>query len=163
MGLSAQQAQHLEYEVGALVPHLFQQLVDLGDSGTQRPILMEVACEPQSLLSQAVQSQTGDPNSAARCSLWNLSTGVGVRLVIDRIRQERPQNVWIATPCGPFSPLQHTNQRTPEQCEDLRKKRQEPMKIYVGASCVVHVCMQLGIHCIWEWAERSDAWRPPLI
>ena len=71
--------------------------------------------------------------------------------------------VWIAPPCGPFSPLQHANARSTEQKEELQRKRQQAQKAYVGASIVYAYCVQQGIHCAREMPERSDAWRLPRV
>ena len=37
------------------------------------------------------------------------------------------------------------------------------MKQYVGAACVWHYATQKGIHVSWEWAQKCQAWRLPLI
>ena len=164
--LSLTEARRLEEESQAVVPRLYQSLIAHSETGRERPILMEVACEPHSLLSRTVQDRTGNPESAVRASLFNsgdLSSSAGLRLVLDRIRLERPQHVWISPPCGPFSPLQNTNQRTEQQRAELAEKRRHAMKVFTGAVCIVHLCMQLGIHCSWQWPERSDAWRLPMI
>ena len=103
------QARSLEEQAWRLAPEIFQAL-----TGHDRVCLMECACEPDSLLSSAVQAQQKDERAATRCSLFNgcdLSRDEGVRLIMRRIDLERPQHVWLSPPCGPFSPLQRTNQR----------------------------------------------------
>ena len=155
------QARNLEEQAWSLVPEIFQAL-----AGHNRVCLMECACESDSLLSSAVQAQQKSEQAATRCSLFNgcdLSTDAGVRLIMKRIDLEKPQHVWLSPPCGPFSPLQRTNQRTPEQAQDLKQKRQEAIRIYVGTSCVMHYAIQRGIHVTLELADRSDAWRLPLL
>ena len=82
---------------------------------------------------------------------------------MQRMDLERPQHVWLSPPCGPFSPLQRTNQRTPEQVQELKTKRQRAIRIYVGTTCVMHYAIQRGIHVTLELAERSDAWRLPVL
>jgi hypothetical protein len=37
------------------------------------------------------------------------------------------------------------------------------MQMYRGASVVARYCVQKGIHVTWEWAERCQAWRLPLM
>ncbi|CAE7327317.1 RE1, partial [Symbiodinium microadriaticum] len=54
------------------------------------------------------------------------------------------------------------NQRSEAQRQELSEKRREAMKVYVGVCCVFHTCIQLGIHCTMEMADRCDAWRLPL-
>ena len=53
--------------------------------------------------------------------------------------------------------MQNLNQRTEEQRLELTKKRQEALRQYVGASCVVHYAIQKGIHVSWEWSQKSHA------
>ena len=48
------------------VPKLFSSL-----SQEQRPLLMEIACERESVLTQAIQQATGKEHSAVCCALWN--------------------------------------------------------------------------------------------
>ena len=159
--LSGCEAQTLEEESWSCVPKLFEDL-----KGSRRPLLMEVCCTPESILSEVVQKLEGHSGAAVRCSLFNgcdLSQGSGVKLVLERIRLERPRNVWISPPCDPFSPLQHLNSRTEEQRRELEEKRQHAQKVYVGASVIFRFCVEQGIHCTWEWAERCEAWRLPIM
>ena len=159
--LGSRKAQALEEQAWSVVPDLFHSLVSY-----KRPVLMEIACGPNSVLSEQVQKRMGRESAAVRCSIWNgcdLSTKEGLRHVLDRIRQERPANVWVSPPCGPYSPIQNLNQRSEAQKQELQAKRREAMKIYLGAACVVHLCVQLGIHVTWELSERCQAWRLPLL
>ena len=159
--LSLAEARSLEQQSWDIVPELFQSLVV-----QDRPVLLEVACESTSLLSSEVQKRMGSETAAVRASLWNghdLSTTAGVRLTLNQVRLQRPQHVWLSPPCGPFSPLQNTNQRTESQREALHQKRQEAIRMYVGAACIVHECINLGVHVTWEMSERCEAWRLPLM
>ena len=158
--LGLAQACKLEEQSWSVVPQLFQDLAAKGSVA-----LMEVACSPSSILSATVQQTTGHPTSAVRCAKWNgcdLSKGSGVKLVLQRIELEEPSLVWISPPCGPFSPLQNANARTEAQRRDLQAKREEAMRIYVGACVVIHYCIQRGTHVALELSERCQAWRLPL-
>ena len=159
--MSVGAAQFLEDESWNALPRLFTDL-----ARGERPVLLELACEKDSVLTTAVRAHTGKESSASRCSLWSnhdLSTTAGVRLVLEQIENEQPSHVWLSPPCGPYSPMQRTNQRTPEQKQDLEAKRQEALKIYVGCSVIWHHCVQQGIHVTWELSEKCDAWRLPLL
>ena len=154
-------ARHLEQQSWSLAPEIFQSLVQ-----EQRTILLEVACCPNSRLSSAIQEKAGYPDAAIRCSHWNnrdLGSSEGVKLILQTIDQKQPLNIWISTECGPYSPMQTLNQRTEAQRLELSKKRQEALRQYVGASCVVHYAIQKGIHVSWEWSKKSHAWRLPLV
>ena len=159
--LSLTKAQQLERQAWGLAPDMFQ-----GLAAQDRVVLMEIACEPDSALTAAVQSYMGASGAAVRAALWNscdLGTTAGVRLILDRIQVERPQQVWMSPPSGSFSPLQNTHQGTEAQKQQLQQKRREAVRVYVGAACVFHECMKLGIHCTWEMSEQSNAWRLPLL
>ena len=141
--MSAGRASQLEEESSQVVPGLFQALVSYG-----RPVLMEVACDSDSVLATTVQEQVGWIGAAQRASLWNgadLSTSAGVKLVLERITTERPGTVWLSPPCGPFSPLQHTNARSDQQRAELQRKRDEAKRIYAGAAIIYRYCNQLRL------------------
>ena len=113
---------------------------------------MEVACSPESRLSAEIQRITGQEGSAIRCSHWSgsdLSTGDGVKYTMELIDHHKPMHVHIATECGPYSPIQNLNQRSEGQKQELECKRRQVLKQYVGGLCVLHYCIQKGIHVSW--------------
>lgn len=129
-------------------------------------LLMEVACSPDSRLAHFAQQSAGRENAALRCSHWNgcdLGTGAGVHMIISQINRHRPKHVYISPECGPYSPIQNLNQKTPQQKQELEEKRRAVLKQYVGARCVYEHCIQQGIHVTWEWSEKCQGWRLPLI
>ena len=159
--LSKTKASQIEDLAWSLVPQLFQDLVGQG-----RPLLMEVSGEPHSLLAQAVCQVTGRADAAVCCGKWNgvdVSVTEGVRLGLERLKLEKPQVVWLRTSCGPFSQFQQINQRTEEQQQNLKEKRQHAQREYVGALCLAEAAIQQGAHVVWEWSDASQAWRLPAI
>ena len=158
--LEVAQACELEKQSWSVVPQLFQDLTKRSNVA-----LMEVACSPSSVLTSTVQRLTGSQGSAVRCAKWNgcdLSKGVGVKLILQRIQLEEPAVLWISPPCGPYSPLQNANARTEAQKAELQAKREEAMRIYVGSCVVIHQCIQRGTHVVLELSERCQAWRLPI-
>ena len=154
-------AQHLEREAGALVPSLFQQLL-----GEGRPHLMEVCCDSNSALSSAIQETVGTEQAATRCSLYNacdLATDPGVRLVLECLEVQRPQVVWMKPPAASYSPLSNMTPPKGEQQEALQQKRLATRRLLIGCACVLHHCIQQGIHVVLVLDEKSMAWRMPLI
>ena len=144
-----------------LASEVFQDL-----SSKHKTFLVEVSCSPESRLSAEVRKKFGYDDAAIRCSHWNgcdLGTREGVHQTLKVIQEKRPDNVWISPECGPYSPLQAINQRTPEQVAELQEKRRIALKQYVGASIVFQFCIQLGIHVSWEWSQRCQAWLLPLV
>ena len=159
--LSKQQATTIERASWSVVPKLFDDLVS-----TQRPVLMEVACHPQSTLSEAIRSDLSDPQSAIRCSQWNacdLATEEGILMIIRQIEGLQPRHVWLSPPCSSFSPLQNLSSRTTQEEEVLRNKRRENLQAISGVVSVFQHCVQTGVHVTWEMPERCQAWRLPLL
>ena len=159
--LSLGKALRLERASYEVLPQLFEGLAQ-----ASRTVLMEVACNPDSLLASTVQALTRDPASASRCGQWNacdLATSDGVKLVLKRVSLEKPRHVWISPPGGAFSPMQRSNQGTAAQREALKTKRQDAIQMYKGCVVIAMACLQQGSHVTWEWPEHSDAWRLPFM
>ena len=159
--LSEQQARSLEAKAASVVPSLFQDLV-----GYNRPVLLQYSERPDTVLMQAVQERAKSSDAAVHSGPWNgcdMLTKEGLRLLLERIRMEQPQHVWLAPPVGARSPLTNMHQRTEAQRDELQAKRHEALRRYVACACVVHLCVQQGIHVSWEMPEQSQAWRLPLL
>lgn len=86
-----------------------------------------------------------------------------VRLVMSQVNRLKPKHVYISPECGPYSPVQNMNQRSEQQKRDLEEKRRLVLKQYVGACCVYQHCVQSGVHVTWEWSERCQGWRLPIM
>ena len=130
-----------------------------------RLILMEVACSPDSLLSQEVDRVYGD-GSSQRCSIWNgydLTTVEGVAACKRLIDAERPCHIWISCECGPFSPLQRINQRSPEQISQLQSKRKNAIAQYLGGIEVAKYGRSKGSDIHFELSEKCEVWKLPEI
>ena len=158
--LSYAASQVLEHKSQQLIPNMFEELI-----GSSRLEFMEVACEPNSLLTKTFQDRNGRSDAACRSSLWcghDLSTKEGLLLVLEQIHTMRPKRVWISPPCGPYSPLQNINQRSPSQVRELKAKRVVACRIYDSTLEIVKTCLQLGIHVAVELAEKCEAWRLPI-
>ena len=128
---------------------------------TQRPLLVELACFPESVLSKEVEQRFG-AGSAVRLSEWNganLETKAGVEFAKHRIRELRPVHLWIACECSPYCPLQHLNRRTPEQAERLEAKQAKARQQYKGAIQVAEEAWSIGTEVHWELSQRCQAWK----
>ena len=131
----------------------------------KRPILMELACFPDSLLSTEVERVFGK-GAAIRVSNWNggdLETPEGVRHVKKMLRQFQPMHLWISCDCSPCCPLQRLNRKTPEQRKRLEEKQEHVRNQYQGAIEVAEDAFRRGIQVHWELAERCEAWQLPMI
>ena len=106
----------------------------------EKLFFLEVACGPDSLLTGEVSQRHG--LRAERCSHFNgldLITHKGIRAVLPVIDEELPENVWIATECSAFSPIQNLNQRNAEQEQRLREAEAGSCPAY-GMHLGCHVC-----------------------
>ena len=115
--------------------------------------LMEVACSENSVLTQEALRQVGD-RLAQRFSLHNgydLTTSEGVQKLKKAVRDFKPVHLWISRDCGPSSPLQRLNQRTPEQREASDKKREYAVKQYEGAIDVAKFAHSLAPRSTGNW------------
>ena len=126
---------------------------------------MELACYPDSVLGQEVERRFGK-GSVLRVSEWNggdLETEAGRVFAIRMLRKTRPVHLWISCECGPFCPLQHLNQRTPEQREKLKLKQEAAVRQYEGAILVAEEAWKLKIEVHWELSQKTEAWNLPCI
>lgn len=152
--LSETEVVRIQDSLETLVPTQWAEVADCG-----RLFLMEVACAPDSALTSEALAQG---LSAERVSLFNghdLTTPEGLRKTLKRITECRPQNVWISTECGAFSPMQNLNQRTEQQREDLKDKQRVARKQHIGGLVVAYHARSLGSEVHWEWSRRCRAWK----
>ena len=151
----------LEHKSQLVVPNMFQEL-----TGKSRVEFLEVSCEPDSLLTEAIRTRTGRSDSACRSALWSgqdLSTPEGLALIIEQIRCTNPKHVWIALPGEAFSSLQNLNQKNPNQVRDLKAKRALAIKYYESTEELAKICVSAGIHVTVELGEKNEAWRLPVM
>jgi len=128
-----------------------------------RLLLLEVCCSPESVLTSTCQQKFG-VNSAERVSHWNggdIETKEGVNLIKAIVSEKRPAVVWMSPECGPYSPMQHLNMRTPEQRETLDSKRARARKQYESVSEIAQHVHSLGLTFMIELSERCEGWGLP--
>lgn len=159
--LSKEGSRHVAFQTDRILPEALTALCR-----HDRTMLIEVACSQESILTSTMQKLTGKTESSRRLSIWNqydLTTGAGVKSILDVIDSTTPEHVWLSPDCGPYSPMQNINQRSDEQVESLKEKRRYALKQYVGSAVIYHYCVQRGIHVTWELSQSCQAWRLPLI
>ena len=126
--------------------------------GPCRVRLVEVCCSEESKLTAECEKLFGK-GSAIRLSWWNggdIETQTGREYVQRVIRDVKPDLVWISPECGPFSPLQHLNMRTPAQRASLETKRDHARLQYEGAAAIIRDAWKCGSHCVLEMSERCE-------
>ena len=159
--MSVSEAKALAWRAERFLPECMESLVQC-----RRPVLYEIACGPNSVLTEKVRAMSGREDAAQRFAYWNgydVSTSLGVRSIVSQIDKNRPGHVWLSLECGPFSKMQNVNQRNEKQIKDLKQKRSACIRMYVGGLLIYMHCVQKGIPVTWEWAETCDAWRLPMV
>eukprot|EP00974_Lingulodinium_polyedra_P099970 9683547-Lingulodinium_polyedra.AAC.1 len=113
--------------------------------------LLEVATTRESGLASAVEARGG---TAYRASVWNdfdLATQRGQERLRELVQQLQPRHIWFSPPCTPWSQLQATNQRTPEQCARLASARRRGRRILSAvAGIMLWANQELGCQCHLE-------------
>lgn len=137
--MDVSEAKALAWRAERILPECMETLVQHG-----RPVLYEIACGPNSVLTEKVRAATGREDSAQRFAFWNghdVSTSMGVRAIMSKIDKNRPEHVWLSLECGPFSKMQNVNQRNERQVEELKQKRAACIRMYVvGLLIYIYIC-----------------------
>lgn len=152
--LSPQKCRSLEECGNHIIPLAWASVRD-----ANRLFLVELACSPDSVLTNEA---LGKGLTAERCSIWNgydLTTGEGVRKAVKFVEDRKPRYLWIATECGPFSPIQNCNQKTEKQRLELQEKQRNARKQHVGGLVVAYAAARIGTIVCWEWSRRCRAWK----
>ena len=130
-------------------------LLKHGVSGTD---LIEAFCSHDSMLTKVAQQ------AGLKCERWtiddfDLSTEEGYEQAEARLRELQPRRVWLSPECGPFSQLQNANQRTEEQVENLKRKREEGLKQWHSSMRLAWVQLELGGYFYIEQPQTCSTWK----
>ena len=120
--------------------------------------LVEVFCSPNSQLTTSAQG------AGLKAERWtkedfDLSKPSGCQAAMQRLRELRPKRLWLSPECGPYSVVQHANQRTPEQVEPLRKKRELAFRMWQSCIRLTWLQVELGGSFYREQPQRCMSWR----
>ncbi len=132
--------------------------------GCNRLKLLEVCCSPDSVLTQACCDIFG-PDTGLRVSHWNggdIETKQGREYVKKLLFEKRPDLVWLSPECGPYSPMQHLNQKGEKQRLALQEKRKHARLQYEGVCELARYADSLNIRFLIELSERCEAWQFPV-
>ena len=84
----------LEHKMDRIVPNMFEDLV-----GHSRPELLEISCEPESVLADFFIARTRRHDAPHRCALLDghdIPKREGLGVVVEQILSLKPKHVWIA-------------------------------------------------------------------
>lgn len=79
----------------------------------------EVCCSSDSALSASSSEKGGHCERFNHWNGYDLTTQKGAERLKERLAECWPRVVWMSPPCGPDSPIQNLNQRTPAQKEAI--------------------------------------------
>ena len=120
--------------------------------------LVEAFCSPDSMMTKVAQG-AGMTSERWTASDYDLSTEEGYALAEQRLRILRPRRIWFSPECGPWSQMQNTNQRSPEQIEKLMEKRIEGFKQWRNCIRLAWVQLELGGYFYIEQPQTCMTWR----
>ena len=111
--------------------------------GKEQTDLVEVLCSPTSTLTKTAQSH------GLKAERWtkedfDLSRPSGCQLAMERLRHLKPKRLWLSPECGPYSIMQNANQRSPQQAEALRKKRELAFRQWQSCIRLAWLQVELG-------------------
>ena len=120
--------------------------------------LVEVFCSPNSQLTTSAQG------AGLKAERWtkedfDLSKPSGCQAAMQRLRELKPKRLWLSPECGPYSVMQNANQRTPEQVESLRKKRELAFRMWQSCIRLAWLQVELGGSFYIEQPQRCMSWR----
>ncbi len=130
-------------------------------SGSSRGLFWEVCCHPSSLLCQATE---GLGMRARRLTLetgYDFREASAARQMLREAQLERPDRLWLALPCTPWSTMQNANQRTPRQRVELQSKRAESMVMLQHCLRTCLCVVKQGGEVYFEWPTQCHGWGLP--
>ena len=148
--------------IAADLKHAHEDLVEiLGTLKVDRCNLLEVCCAPDSRLTEKVRSKGGTAFRVGFENDMDLSTVRGFERAQQFAEQLQPEWMWLSLPCGPNSPIQNMNQKSPEQIRSLRKKKLNSKKIIRNGVKLAQDQLNRGGHVVWEWPRTNFGWGDP--
>ena len=120
--------------------------------------LVEVFCSPTSQLTKSAQNANLDVERWTRTD-FDLSTPSGCQKALDRLREVRPERLWLSPECGPYSIIQNANQQTPNQKKELENKRKLAYRMWQSCIRLAWLQVELGGKFYIEQPERCMTWR----
>ena len=126
--------------------------------GKEQTDLVEVFCSPTSTLTKTAQSH------GLKAERWtkedfDLSRPSGCQLAMERLRQLRPNRLWLSPECGHYSIMQNANQRPPQQAENLRKERELAFRQWQSCIRLAWLQVELGGTFYVEQPQRCMSWQ----
>ena len=123
--------------------------------------LVGAFCSPTSQLT-ATAHDAGLNTERWTSEDFDLSRPSGCEQTMSRLRQIRPNRLWLSPERGPYSSMQNANQNTPpqkKQIEDLKKKRELAFRQWQSCIRLAWLQMELGGTFYIEQPLRCMSWK----
>ena len=118
----------------------------------------EVCCSPESALTETMKEKSFNTQRINLSEGYNLEKKLEAQAAQLWIAEHRPRKTWVSTECTPHTRMQNINQRTPQQIENLRRKRMRSYKVISQAVMIGCLTIALGGDLYWEWPEWVSSW-----
>ena len=158
--LSEESALHIEETLNQACNELMNAWNEIPGSTLD---LLEVCCGPDSSLTNMVVEQGGKAMRLGLHNGYDLSTQAGLQKALRVVFVHKPRWIWFSPPCGPTSPIQHLNERTPEMQERSRKRKRKSKAIATNCTVLAKEQHACGRRFGWEWPRVNEAWQFPAV
>lgn len=125
--------------------------------------LMELCCEPDSLLVRTWEKLGGKGERLGLHNQCDLMTEAGTMEAIRLVREHKPKLLWASLPCGATSPLQNLNELTWEGWLKSCKRKQKSKRLVKNGIRVMEAQLCEGGKVVQEWPLHNYAWKFPSI
>ena len=141
---------------------------------TERLDLLEVCAPWDSPLSNAVERAGGKAYRIGLHNGFDLATKAGFTKALALLRRHRPRYLHVSPPCDPWTSLTNAQQRTPQQTQNLQRKREHGRLILKNCLKLLQVQRQelngqssvgdcQGGHGGGEQPLRAASWHEPTV
>ena len=120
--------------------------------------LVEVFCSPTSTMTKTAQGAGLNAERWTKAD-FDLSKPSGCQLAMERLTELKPKRFWLSPECGPYSIMQNANQRTPQQADALRKKRELAFRQWHSCIRLAWLQVELGGTCYIVQPQRCMSWK----
>ena len=130
--------------------------VQLALDGSQRPLVKEVFTATERVAKEATRRGHLAGESMSLENGWDFLRSEDRVEAIHRICQEKPKNLVLAFPCGPWSPLSRLG-----SSKTLNERRAEGKVLIEFALILAKMVRKWGGHFVIENPKGSEAWKLP--
>ena len=118
---------------------------------------MEIACSPESSLSQAMIDRGFEAKRVNFREGYDLETPKGTNLLKNEMAQRPPKFSWVSLPCTRLSSLVNLTERTPEEWARFEQRQNRDLKRAdeVGEAIAHSIEKRPDSDFAWEWPTRA--------